>query len=185
MQNFDKLVNSAVALHQTATQHALALRNELDDATAKCAAMAEACDILQRVVGQVQQQAHGHICNLVTQCLQDVFLSPYEFHIEFTMHGTRTQATFYVTRDGHTFNVMHSIGCGVVDVISFALRLVAVLLSPNSSRILILDEPFKWVSECNLQRVAGMLQQLHDKLNVQFIMVTHLEALRIGTVIAL
>ena len=63
-------------------------------------------------------------------------------------------------------------GGGVVDVVCFALRVVAWSLS-QTSPVLILDEPFKWVS-MGLRPICGqLLRGISDRLGLQIIMVTH------------
>jgi DNA repair exonuclease SbcCD ATPase subunit len=54
-----------------------------------------------------------------------------------------------------------------------------------NSPILILDEPFKFVSAGNLARVRQLLESLSEEMNIQILMVTHLDELKIGKVIEL
>ncbi len=80
------------------------------------------------------------------------------------------------------------IGGGVYDVAAFALRIAAVLLQrPKARRVLFLDEPFRFVSERNLnrERVRDLVTTLARELEFQFIIVTHDRVLEIGTVVEL
>lgn len=69
---------------------------------------------------------------------------------------------------------MQSVGGGVVDVVSFALR-VAVLCGLNRKRrpTLICDEPFKHVSAGYLPAVADMVSALVKQTGLQLLIVTH------------
>ena len=81
---------------------------------------------------------------------------------------------------------MTASGGGVVDVAAFALRLSCIVLhKPVLRRIILLDEPFKFVSEQYRENIKTMLETLAKDFNVQFIMVTHIEELIIGNIIKL
>jgi len=72
----------------------------------------------------------------------------------------------------------------VVDVAAFALRLSALMLSrPARRRVVVLDEPFKFVSAGYRDRVRAMLENLAPDLEVQFIFVTHIDELRCGHIV--
>ena len=81
---------------------------------------------------------------------------------------------------------MTASGGGVVDVASFALRLSCLVLSkPPINRILILDEPFKFLSEDYRERVRILLETLSKEMKTQIILVTHIEELKTGRMIEL
>jgi DNA repair exonuclease SbcCD ATPase subunit len=48
-----------------------------------------------------------------------------------------------------------------------------------------LDEPFRFVSDEYQPAVADLMEEMADKLGIQFIIVTHEENLKIGNVIKL
>jgi len=61
------------------------------------------------------------------------------------------------------------------------LRLSCMMLSkPKLRRLLVLDEPFKFVSLNYQERVREMLETLSKRLNIQIIMVTHINKLVTG-----
>lgn len=144
----------------------------------------EAQQIVQAVAETIQEQAHERIAGVVSRCLSAVFDEPYEFVIEFERLRGRTEARLRFVRDGLTVNPLDSSGGGVVDVAAFALRVSCLMLKrPAARRALVLDEPFRFVSANYQPRVAQMLEDLSAELGIQFIMVTHIEALRVGTVV--
>jgi ABC-type nitrate/sulfonate/bicarbonate transport system ATPase subunit len=69
--------------------------------------------------------------------------------------------------------VLEARGGGMAVVVAFLLRLVILLLTPGARRILLLDEPFAFVSAEFESRVAEFLRELCDSAGVQVIMVTH------------
>jgi len=147
----------------------------------------EALEILQAVAETIQDQAHARIANVVSRCLATVFDEPYEFHIGFERKRGRTEAQLTLVRDGlELTSPLDAAGGGVIDVAGFALRLSCLLLTrPAKRRVVVLDEPFRFVSAEYRPRLPLMLQRLAEEFEVQFIMVTHLEELETGKVIQL
>lgn len=146
----------------------------------------EAQRVVQLVAQTVQKQAHDKIAGVVSRCLEAVFDEPYEFQIHFEQKRGRTEARLVFVRDGNEVDPMTGSGGGVVDVAAFALRVACILLSkPQVRRVLIMDEPFRFVSACYRPRLRGMLEQLAKELGMQFIQVTHIEELKTGKVIEL
>jgi len=146
----------------------------------------EAQFILQFVGQHIQEQVHQQIAGVVSRCLEAVFDEPYEFEIRFEKKRNRTEARLVFVRDGVEFNPMDAAGGGVIDVAAFALRLACLMLRrPPARRVLILDEPFRFVSATYRPAIKQLLETLAEELNMQFIMVTHIPELVIGRVIEL
>ena len=145
------------------------------------------CQELAQIVAQsVQQRAHSMIAKVVTQCLETIFDEPYRFEIVFERKRGKTEARLVFERDGMEIDPMTSSGGGVLDVASFALRLAAITLTkPHSRRIIIMDEPFRFVSAGFRPRIKDMLESLAEEYGFQFIMVTHIKELICGRNIAL
>ena len=80
---------------------------------------------------------------------------------------------------------INSAGGGVIDVAAFGLRVASLILSkPAHRRLLVLDEPFKFVHPPERRpRLVEMLKMLAREFQVQIIMVTGIEELHCGTVI--
>lgn len=179
-------VNCLVADYEAARRNYKQAKREWVEACDAEICVREAQQVCQVVAHTVQQRAHTRIASVVSRCLEAVFDEPYEFKIEFEQQRGRTWARLHFVRDELTVDPMSASGGGVVDVAAFALRLSCVLLSrPAVRRVLVMDEPFKFVSEGYRDRVRHMLLKLSDELRVQFILVTHIEELKCGTVIEL
>lgn len=145
------------------------------------------CQELAQIVAQgIQQRAHAMIARVVSQCLETIFDEPYEFEIVFERKRGKTEARLVFQRDGMEIDPMTSSGGGVLDVAAFALRLAAITLTkPHARRIIIMDEPFRFVSEAFRSRIRDMLESLAEEYGFQFIMVTHIKELICGRNIAL
>lgn len=175
-------------LQSLRTARALRTRCEKDveSATVALADAEEAQRTVQIVANGVQQQAEGKIAGVVSRCLSSVFDEPYEFRILFEQKRGRTEARLVFVRDDVEVDPMTAAGGGVVDVAAFALRLSCIMLArPKVRRLMVLDEPFKFVSEEYRVRVRKLLEALAKELQFQFVMVTHIKELETGHVVDL
>lgn len=141
--------------------------------------------IAQEIAQDIQSQAHKQITGVVSNSLEAVFEEPYSFDIKFERKRGKTDAILLFRRDDLEVDPLSASGGGVVDVAAFALRLSCLVLSckPRLDRILILDEPFKFVSQEFRSRVRAMMNGLSDQLGIQFIMVTHIDELETGKIL--
>lgn len=138
----------------------------------------DAAIILKIVAQQTQEELQYRISEIVTLALNSVFEDDWTFNIDFVFKRGKTEAEIYIEKNGEKYNPMDDMGGGIVDVVSFALRIMAwTLQEPQSNNTIVLDEPFRFLSK-DMQVKAGiMLKELSDKLNLQFIIVTHEESL--------
>lgn len=145
----------------------------------------EAITIAQSAAVHVQKLAHDRIATLVTQCLRAVFgESAYEFVIVFEEKRSRTEARLTFKRGDKEVDPILASGGGVVDVAAFALRLSCLLLSkPSLRRLLVLDEPWKHLSEKYRPAMRKLIEELANRLGVQFLIVTHADTFKVGKVI--
>ncbi len=179
-QRVDKALAQRRLAKATIDQETAAL-NECEENLVACM---EAQQVAQALAKTIQARAHQAIASVVTRALAFVFDEPYEFVITFEEKRGRTEAALSFTRDGHTLDPKSSSGYGPMDVAAFALRMACLCLHrPPKRRLLILDEPFKWVSVHNRPRVRALLEMLATEMQVQIIMVTHMAELQAGTII--
>lgn len=165
-------LQDATALQQTAESSLIAART--------------AQTIGQQIATEIQQKAHNKIATVVTRGLQTVFEEDIEFKIIFELKAGRTEARMVFLKDGFEVDPMEESGGGLVDVASFAVRIACLLLSrPPKRRLLILDEPFKFVSQGYREKLKTLITLLAKEMSIQFVIVTHIEELKFGTLIEL
>lgn len=143
------------------------------NAKARAADATEARALIQTVARQTQQTLEFHVSSLVSSALEAVFPSPYEFAARFVERRNKTECDLFLTRGGKDYDPMTATGGGVVDVASFGLRAAFWALTKRRP-VLILDEPFKFVSEGLHGACSEMLKALSEQLGIQIIMISHL-----------
>jgi len=190
MKRLDEMrdrVDRRLLAWRTAKQRLDSERQALSKAEQRVEDVMEAQALTQRVAQKVQQEAHDQIAGVVTRCLETVFGEGcYNFKINFRRQRGRTEAQLLFDREGLEVDPLTASGGGVVDVAAFALRLSCLLLSqPKLRRLLVLDEPFKFLSMEYRDRVRTLLELLSVELGVQILMVTHITELRAGHIVQL
>ena len=133
----------------------------------------EARTIIQSVAKKTQQGLEFHLSALVTSALSAVFPDPYQFVARFVERRNKTECDLLLVRDGREFDPLSCTGGGVVDVVSFALRAAFWALA-RPRPLLVLDEPFKFVSEGLHENCSAMLKSMSERLGLQIVMVSHL-----------
>lgn len=134
--------------------------------------------IIQTVAKQTQQELEYRIAEPVILALAAVFPNPYSFGVEFAEKRNKTEALLYLLRNGIKHDdPLNSVGVGVIDIVSLALRMALWSLKrPRTRNVFLLDEPFRFLRGRDLQSKAGlMLKEISKKLNVQIIMIAYNE----------
>jgi len=138
----------------------------------------QAREIIREVGLKTQQQLQVHISDITTLALDAIFDDPYKLVVEFVQRRNKTECDLLFERDGQRITPLSASGGGPVDVAAFALRVASwSMQNPRSRNVLILDEPFRFLSVNLLPKAGEMLNQLSEKLDLQIIMVTHEEEL--------
>ena len=189
------LIKQRKKINELLSDHKTAKKNYRDEGISHgcskiyLSSLEEARVIAQTVAQTVQQQAHNKISNVVTKCLQTVFNGKdrYSFKINFERKRGRTEADLILIKNGHEISdPLTGDSGGVVDIAAFALRISCLILSkPTLRRVVLLDEPFKYIDIDNRENAKILLETLSKDLGIQFIMVTHDDEFKIGKVIKL
>ena len=132
-----------------------------------------------RTVGLVtQQELQFHIEDIVSMALEAVFPDPYKFAVEFVQRRNKTECDLYFVRDENKVDPLTASGVGAVDVASFALRIASwSMMQPRTRNTIILDEPFRYLSENYQEQASKMVKEISEKLGIQFLIITHEEFL--------
>jgi len=159
----DTVINS-LATNQT----------ELESARVSLHRHEEAREIIRKIGMETQNSLSFHINDIVSLALDSVFDNPYQFAVDFVNRRSKTECDLYFVRDGNRIDPLTASGVGAVDVASFALRIASWSMArPRTDNVIILDEPFRFLSENYQEQASLMLREISQKLGIQFIIVTH------------
>lgn len=134
---------------------------------------ASAISLLKALSEDVWTQSQTVIESVVTEGLKFVFEEDIKFKADYSTYRNNASVQFLIEKDGKERDIMDSLGGGTVDVASFLLRIAVLLLSPNVSRIVLLDEPAKMLSARYVPKLAEFLRLLGTEFGVQFLIITH------------
>jgi len=134
----------------------------------------QAREIIREVGLKTQEQLSFHISDITSLALEAVFPEPYKLEVEFIQRRNKTECDLYFVRDGMRVDPLTASGVGAVDVAAFALRIASwSMTTPHSRNIIILDEPFRFLSENYQEQAGDMLKEISDKLGIQFLIISH------------
>lgn len=138
----------------------------------------KAREIIRDVGLKTQQQLQFYISDITTLALNAVFDNPYELKVAFVQRRNKTECDLTFVRDEMEIDPIEASGVGAIDVASFALRIASwSMMRPRSRNVIILDEPFRYLSENFQEQASLMVKELSKKLGLQFIIVTHEQVL--------
>lgn len=131
---------------------------------------------LQKVAQGTQEHLKFQIEDIVNLALETCFPGEYTFQILFNISRGKTEAelVFLDQRTNRPIDPMNASGGGVVDLTCFALRIACYALERGTDNVIILDEPFRFLSRDLQQRAGEILRTLVDRMQLQIIMVSHI-----------
>jgi DNA repair exonuclease SbcCD ATPase subunit len=153
------------------------VQQKLDTAEKDADTAAQALDVLRAYAELQEKGLQEKVGKIVTEGLRAVFeRSDIEFGLRFELaRGQMTATPIIKTGDVET-EAKDARGGGVLDVASFLLRCVMLVLTrPKLERVLVLDEIFKHLSRNHLQAAGSLVKEMSERLGIQMIMVSHKE----------
>lgn len=137
--------------------------------------LCEARRVFQQFAKEVQQQIEHHISLMVNHCVTAVFNRRLGFRLRFVSKRGKTEADLFFHTKGGREQPMDAKGGGIIDVTAYALRFAVLRmlgkLRPGS--MLVLDEPFRFVSPTYRDGLGRMLESSANEFGIQFLIVTH------------
>jgi len=164
-------VRQEVLTEQLKTKTALVLEKEI-----YLEELVKVSEVLKHVASETQEHLKLHIDNIVSLALDSVFPDEFTFALNFVDKRGTIEADICLLKDGRESDPMDSEGGGVIDILSFSLR-IAIWSLKKTSPVIILDEPFRFLSKDLQHKASLMLKELSSKLGIQFIIVSHEEAI--------
>jgi DNA repair exonuclease SbcCD ATPase subunit len=135
-------------------------------------ALDKAQAFIQTKAQETQNQLSYRVEDIVQLAIDTCFPDEYQFQLKFEPKRGKTEAELNLIKEGWTVDPLTSCGGGLGDMEAFGLRISSWSLEQNNN-VIILDEPFRFLSE-DLRPMAGeILRELSQRLGLQFIIITH------------
>lgn len=159
--------------HEALLERKQTIDNKLQELVIKTIAIEEAQVFIQKVAQDTQSQLKINLCQIIQLCIDAVFPGKYIFDIDFTIERNRTVARLLFLKDKNEIDPLSQCGGGIVDLVSFALR-IALWSIGKTDNVIILDEPLKNLQPVELNRLGfEVIKNLSKKLGLQFIIVNN------------
>lgn len=144
----------------------------------------ESIIVLQKLSERQREMAKIRLEELATEALRYSMGGEYSVIIDLENIRKRPQASLYICKKAYEDreeideedleDPLSDNGGGIVDVVSTAIELVVMQAqTPIIEGPLILDEPFKMLSEEYVPMMSDFLKKISKDFNRQIIMVTH------------
>jgi len=129
--------------------------------------------ILSEVARLTQENFQAKVEGLITMAIRSVFDRDFHFKLQLERKRNKLECRPVIIEDEHEYSPEKDMGGGLVDVISFAWRIVLWAMEvPRSRNTIVLDEPMKNMGD--LVSLGGkMLKEISKKLGIQLIVITH------------
>lgn len=136
-----------------------------------------AAAVLASIADERQNTLQTQIETIVTHGLRTVFDEDLSFHLVASKQRNTPVIDFVVrSHIGEQVldtDVLGARGGGLAAIVGILLRVVVLLLSPDTAPLLALDETAAHVSAEYLPRLAAFLRGLVERTDLQLVMVTH------------
>jgi len=163
------------------------LQQQLEQCGEKIAEKQEYLENLKKsrwVISEVARKTQAHVTQYIeslgTMAIRSVFDRDFRLIADFEIKRNKSECRLLVQEgDQEPFVPKEEMGGGIIDVLSFALRVILwSMQKPKSRNVLIVDEPLKFVGKGELLEKAGeMVRKISHKLNFQLVLVTHADEL--------
>lgn len=177
LDEIDDLLGEKEADYKSVIRETKKSKKKKDAAEKQIEVAQESLSLVQKAVQLTQNMLAENISGTVTLALEAVYDNPYEFIVDFVTRRNSTECDLLFKRNGSVRSPLKEGGYGPVDIASCVTRVAIWGMQEDVSTTICLDEPFRNLSKERMHLAGEMLQQLHEKLGIQFIISTHETAL--------
>ena len=173
--NIEEVLNKAVVKRQSSKELLEKRQTRKQELAEELETVLKSQVLLQSVAEEVQSKLSVKINNIVNLGLETCF-PEYTFELQYVPARGKTEVRFVFKKDNDEVDILNQNGGGLVDLACFTLRIAVYALS-STDNVIVLDEPFRFVSKSLRPKIAELMETLSEKMNIQFIYVTHIDEL--------
>ena len=180
-----KIIATKLVLLNDRKQKTEQIRQKLTQLQYSQQVLSQCSQILQDFYTGAQKASVKKLESFASYCLKETFgEDAYDLKIRYEIKRNQPEAEIVFVRKDAVGNEQEydpklACGGGCLDVAVFALRVDVIISSPQRPRRLILvDEPFRYVSQNYRSNLITLIETLADNYQMQFIIVTHAEDLK-------
>ncbi len=175
LRHLQRVISEKIGVLRSSRKERTALTQQIADMDAELLTIKKSRALVQRVAKKTQEQFEFRFSKLVSMALSAVFGDDaYVFHAAFVERRNRVECDLLLERDGEMIAPEDAVGGGVMDILSFALR-IAYWSLKKTAPVFFLDEPFKFLSASLHEQASALLEMLSNRLGIQFFVVSHQE----------
>lgn len=141
----------------------------------------QAINFVEESVRNIRTKTLKSTESVTNEALQAVYEENLRLECDFDIKRDRSAVILRYVKQLNDGSILkrapQGSGCGVSDVVAFALRMVLIKAS-GCEPILIADEPFKFLGRDQIPKAAALLKYLVEKLKIQIILTSHHPDLR-------
>ena len=136
-------------------------------------------EFLLSVSASYRDQLCNLFASLVTEALSSIFEKDIRFKINLYSYRNEPAIDVSVIESDLEIDPQKSCGGGLNDIISFVIKIIFIHLK-KSSKIIILDEPLKFLSRDYIEQSSNFIRNISKRMNIQIIVVSHKPDFELG-----
>jgi len=178
----ERLQSRRKALLKQETENEI-LQKQIGENEDEIVTLAEQLDIGQTALQFLEDLANNRrgslkaqIEKVVSEALHIIYGPDYGMELVYDVKNNRSSMTIEFVRDTKAGQVRRDIeghGGGVSDSISVPLRLLVLLGSKQTDKVVLLDECYKHMDPERIEGVARFIKDVSDQLELQIVMCSH------------
>ena len=155
------------------------IQKDINDINKEADTLLELKDFLMSVSANYRDQLCNLFTSLVTEALTSIFEKDIRFNIKLYSYRNEPAIDVSVIENNLEVDPQKSCGGGLNDIISFVIKIIFIYLK-KSSKIIILDEPLKFLSRDYIEQSSNFIREISKRMNIQIILVSHKPDLEIS-----
>ena len=155
------------------------IQKDINNINEETDTLLELKDFLMSVSANYRDQLCNLFTSLVTEALTSIFEKDIRFNIKLYSYRNEPAIDVSVIEDNLEVDPQKSCGGGLNDIISFVIKIIFIYLK-KSSKIIILDEPLKFLSRDYIEQSSNFIHEISKRMNIQIILVSHKPDLEIS-----